>query len=291
MLSDDLNTLIELLTETGVSTKPKGIDTDLKDSIRAHGAAAIEPLMAMIDSIVRSNYELEENWNYADVSAVEILADLPIDEGVVTRLHELMTRYPDDEWLSNAVINETPRAGAVVIGPSLTILRDRALEEFPRIQAAEMLGNTAKHHPDLRDRIADDLISVMAAVDPVTETDDDRAVNGFIMIALEETRAERYIPFIQQVFAQGRIDTTITDVEWAVDGIQGKDPMERRTRERNDADSWGESPKDFEPFQPYVAPVRPGRNDPCWCGSGKKYKKCHMREDEAQDRNDRRDRT
>jgi|GEM_PF-385462 hypothetical protein len=21
--------------------------------------------------------------------------------------------------------------------------------------------------------------------------------------------------------------------------------------------------------------VRPGRNEPCWCGSGKKYKKCH----------------
>ncbi|MCB0078633.1 MAG: SEC-C domain-containing protein [Anaerolineales bacterium] len=24
------------------------------------------------------------------------------------------------------------------------------------------------------------------------------------------------------------------------------------------------------------------RNDPCWCGSGKKYKKCHWREDQAQ---------
>lgn len=23
-----------------------------------------------------------------------------------------------------------------------------------------------------------------------------------------------------------------------------------------------------------------GRNDPCRCGSGKKYKKCHLREDE-----------
>jgi hypothetical protein len=22
-----------------------------------------------------------------------------------------------------------------------------------------------------------------------------------------------------------------------------------------------------------------GRNDPCWCGSGKKYKQCHMRDD------------
>ena len=29
------------------------------------------------------------------------------------------------------------------------------------------------------------------------------------------------------------------------------------------------------------APVRnTGRNDVCWCGSGKKYKKCHLEEDE-----------
>lgn len=26
---------------------------------------------------------------------------------------------------------------------------------------------------------------------------------------------------------------------------------------------------------------KPGRNDPCYCGSGKKYKKCHMAEDKA----------
>ncbi len=26
-------------------------------------------------------------------------------------------------------------------------------------------------------------------------------------------------------------------------------------------------------------PVRPGRNDPCWCGSGQKYKKCHLEAD------------
>ena len=28
---------------------------------------------------------------------------------------------------------------------------------------------------------------------------------------------------------------------------------------------------------------KPGRNDPCYCGSGKKYKKCHMAEDKAAD--------
>jgi len=25
--------------------------------------------------------------------------------------------------------------------------------------------------------------------------------------------------------------------------------------------------------------IRPGRNEPCWCGSNKKYKKCHEPED------------
>jgi uncharacterized protein YecA (UPF0149 family) len=24
---------------------------------------------------------------------------------------------------------------------------------------------------------------------------------------------------------------------------------------------------------------RPGRNDPCWCGSGRKYKHCHLQAD------------
>ena len=27
--------------------------------------------------------------------------------------------------------------------------------------------------------------------------------------------------------------------------------------------------------------AKPQRNEPCWCGSGKKYKKCHLKEDEA----------
>jgi hypothetical protein len=29
---------------------------------------------------------------------------------------------------------------------------------------------------------------------------------------------------------------------------------------------------------------KPGRNDPCYCGSGKKYKQCHLREDQAAER-------
>ena len=30
----------------------------------------------------------------------------------------------------------------------------------------------------------------------------------------------------------------------------------------------------------YDGRTNPGRNDECWCGSGKKYKKCHLAFDE-----------
>jgi SEC-C motif-containing protein len=35
---------------------------------------------------------------------------------------------------------------------------------------------------------------------------------------------------------------------------------------------------------PQAPAVKPGRNDPCWCGSGKKYKKCHLAADEKSGR-------
>ena len=35
------------------------------------------------------------------------------------------------------------------------------------------------------------------------------------------------------------------------------------------------------PVDPLVRRETPGRNDPCWCGSGKKYKKCHLDADGA----------
>ncbi|MBI5170381.1 MAG: preprotein translocase subunit SecA [Candidatus Eisenbacteria bacterium] len=42
------------------------------------------------------------------------------------------------------------------------------------------------------------------------------------------------------------------------------------------------APQPQRPVQPVVrSGPRVGRNDPCWCGSGKKYKKCHMAADEG----------
>jgi hypothetical protein len=47
---------------------------------------------------------------------------------------------------------------------------------------------------------------------------------------------------------------------------------------------WADEEEEEEDFAVPPEPVQrrqtPGRNDPCWCGSGKKYKKCHLDSDE-----------
>ena len=57
---------------------------------------------------------------------------------------------------------------------------------------------------------------------------------------------------------------------------RGKDFHER---ERSDREYKSQLPgEDDEPLPPPVEPItadqKPERNDPCTCGSGKKYKKC-----------------
>ncbi len=50
------------------------------------------------------------------------------------------------------------------------------------------------------------------------------------------------------------------------------------------ADAVAASDPNATPQGPSSRRKRPGANDPCWCGSGKKYKKCHRREDQEKDR-------
>lgn len=58
----------------------------------------------------------------------------------------------------------------------------------------------------------------------------------------------------------------------------------RASRPAVDPAPAGPRPSHAPPAPVHVMP-RPGRNDPCWCGSNKKYKKCHLEaDDEARTR-------
>ena len=59
-----------------------------------------------------------------------------------------------------------------------------------------------------------------------------------------------------------------------------------RTVREPELDDLGDLEDEPAPTEPAPMPVRtvvrPGRNEPCWCGSQQKYKKCHLDSDEAE---------
>ena len=62
---------------------------------------------------------------------------------------------------------------------------------------------------------------------------------------------------------------------------KGPDPDARKFQDRADREKAHQKQlpgEDEEPLPPPVEPIRaepkPNRNDPCTCGSGKKYKQC-----------------
>ena len=76
------------------------------------------------------------------------------------------------------------------------------------------------------------------------------------------------------------IENDIVHAIYKVDVVRQQQPA-RRVVQTNRSDN-GASQQPAKRSGPTV-----GRNDPCWCGSGKKYKHCHMRSDLAGERRGR----
>jgi uncharacterized protein YecA (UPF0149 family) len=52
------------------------------------------------------------------------------------------------------------------------------------------------------------------------------------------------------------------------------DDLAKKGRRKEDVEAEAKLVKETEKVKPLAGAAQPGRNDPCPCGSGKKYKKC-----------------
>jgi hypothetical protein len=119
-----------------------------------------------------------------------------------------------------------------------------------------------------------------------------------LVCAVADLPAPELLEEVRQAYIDGLVDSTVADLEGIERDMRAP---ESRRRERhclitdaiNEMESWSSfhpedsQPKNLPEIQPptpapasYVAPQpfirqpKIGRNDPCPCGSGKKYKKC-----------------
>jgi uncharacterized protein YecA (UPF0149 family) len=103
--------------------------------------------------------------------------------------------------------------------------------------------------------------------------DRDPMANGFVICSLLDLKAVESIDAIREAFRLNAVDISLggdlEDVEIDL-GFR----KQRSTRKPNYQVGLNNFVSPSTAFQPSTPPVKVGRNEPCPCGSGKKYKKC-----------------
>jgi len=229
---------------------------------------------------------------YAPIHAWRSLAHLRATEAIDLLLGMM---DPLDEVEDDWYLEEFPHAFAWIGPASLQALgkylADAGHLTYPRATAASGLSGLAKRHPETRQEAVRALCQTLSRFQ---ETD--HAVNGFIISELLDLKATEAAELIERAYAADCVDISIlgnwhavreelgvpglglvpeklADVKW---GWVPNALADRQDEEFpfHGGQNWLPSAQIDDAAVPAKASKKVGRNEPCPCGSGKKYKKC-----------------
>ena len=183
----------------------------------------------------------------------------------------------EDDYLREDVPFYFAAMGAAAVEPLARTLTDGGAPSYRRSGAGESLAEIGERHPVLRAAVIPYLEQTL-----VTEQED-TALTGFLIISLCDLAAKESMPAIEAAFRENRVDETLVSLAEVQEHF-GLPITAERPRwhygpgEPRRADALAETNPDQDErdpaHTPYVAQDKVGRNEPCPCGSGKKYKKC-----------------
>lgn len=211
----------------------------------------------------------EREWNAA-LEALYELGRLEASEAAPAIIGLIREPWGEDDSFDD-YRQEVLSGVAGMVGPSMieglsTLLNESDMNVWGRVEGATGLERVGLRHPAHRDEI----VGILAQSLQSHGTQDD-ALNGFIVAALCELKGAEAIDVIREAFRAGSVPLDITGDLESVEIDLGLRES-RSTPEPNIHHL--EEERLARKSRPVVAEKKIGRNDPCPCGSGKKYKKC-----------------
>jgi hypothetical protein len=228
----------------------------------------------------------DEDLNLADGNSDEVWAPLhawralgqlqaeAAVEGLLSALYRIDDA--DDTWMLEEMPVVLGKIGPAAISALAEYIADSRNGEFSRIAAARALSEVGQRHPQARDRCVTVLSQQLAHY-----RRQDDGYNAFLISYLVDLKAVEAAAIMEKAFAADRVELVLQgdweDVQVSLGLLEQRltpppqwgwvHESELESRQvtspagRSETDSWG----------------KVGRNEPCPCGSGKKYKRCHGR--------------
>ena len=234
------------------------LDDELAQSILSLGA---ERILAPLTELIEADLEHQHNGRAAS-HAVKLLGKL----GDPRAIDILMRAAQSQQWSAEGALFALASMGPPVVDPVLQRLDALEPDDHDRLTWLEILGKLGVTDS----RIFDRFVAAMPAFP------------SFVAGCFAEYGDKRGLIHIHRAFESYELigevssDRDVLDFAEAIEELGGVlSHAESRKLEAYDRIRRGA----FN--EPARRVERPGPNKPCWCGSGKKYKRCHQREDEA----------
>ena len=230
----------------------------LRTAILALGAAAVPALIAVLEDDVLADAD-GPHGGWAPIHAVDLLADLKAVDAIGPML-DMLAATDFDEVIHNRIEVRLPNIGPAVLEPALSRLPER-VEDEPYSSLCEVLARLGVKD----ERIFRALCRLF---------EDDHVLGG---IFLADYGDEQAVPLLDAAIRdfepdlQSAMRPDLVDLIESYEILAGPLPEELRVKADAAVAAWQAARAALE--EPVASP-KVGRNDPCPCGSGKKYKRC-----------------
>lgn len=250
----------------------------LAEQIVACGEPAVEPLIALIAREGAWEDQSSEAAMWAPIHAFHLLGAIGHPDAAPALLDSLLEQDLGDvvtETAPGVIGNLDPRVLALLI----ETLAQRPIQD-PYVRSALVSGmiQLAARCPELRPEVTaavrrelhqatDDFISIL--VDDAVLIDDPE-VQRLIDEAFAQDRVELFLvshETIERARARNTPWKFVPPLHEPMSHFEHIEHMARKPRRSPASGS--------RPAGQASRPLKVGRNDPCPCGNGKKYKKCH----------------
>ncbi len=226
----------------------------------------IIPTLISILSDEELGSEDHPSAGWAPIHVTWVLGELRAEAAIAPML-EILRNTDWDAIIHDNIIQAMPMIGAPVVEPALKAYEEAVDGEF-RSSVASILADC---------KVRDERIYQLL----LDRFEADLGDEGLDLGSYGDPRA---LPYLYQAFDDfeivengdaGFANGMLVDLRENIEELGGTLSVEQEAKFEI-----AMAPDELVIQPPAVRRERPGRNDVCWCGSTKKYKKCHLESDE-----------
>mgnify|MGYP002277056701 FL=1 len=276
--------------DSGEGHRLNPLPDDLRQAIVEAGPAMTEPLISIVtDEYLASEEAPGDGW--LPIHAAKLLAERGYQEAIEPML-DLLSDCHWDEYLYSGLITALSAFGKPAAGPALARLDpppDNEIQEAFYGALREILARSGvqedRIYKVLMDAFDDDpeyaagypsMYGDPRAIEPMSDRLDGVSVDAGDTSLLSN---QIVIELADSIEVLG--GTLTQEQRQKLKQVrQSRERARRQSQSLFDQSRETDARHGDEKTYRKSAREELGRNDPCWCGSGRKYKKCHLREDQ-----------